>query len=79
MTSRPPPASTFVIRLWPEWSEHGPVWRGHIVHLQSGQASGFQDPAAVLDFMRQMAEQGPHHAPPSTPQDGHDRQPSGDP
>jgi hypothetical protein len=68
MASRPldTPVSTFVVRLWPAWSEQGPAWRGQVVHLQTGKALGFQDPAAVLVFIGQIVDLGmddPHSAP----------------
>jgi len=72
MASRPlaAPANTFVIRMWPEWSEQGPAWRGQVVHLQSGQTRGFQDSAAMLAFIDQVMEQGlPSARHPSPPPD----------
>jgi hypothetical protein len=49
------PVSTFVVRIWPEWSAQGPAWRGHVVHLQSGCKRGFRETATMLAFMNQMA------------------------
>jgi hypothetical protein len=67
---RDTPVSTFVVRLWPEWSEQGPAWRGHVVHLQSGQKYGFQDPAALLAFMRRIVEPGTGADAPAPPESG---------
>ncbi|MGE5463286.1 MAG: hypothetical protein ACM3PS_08020 [Syntrophothermus sp.] len=33
--------STFIIRIWLEWSESGSCWRGQIEHIQSRQKSAF--------------------------------------
>ncbi len=33
--------STFVVRIWLEWSESGSCWRGQIEHLQSKQKHAF--------------------------------------
>jgi len=70
MASRPvnTPVSTFVVRLWPEWSEQGPAWRGQVVHLQTGKTLGFQEPAAVLAFIGQIVNLGMDDAQSAPPQ-----------
>jgi hypothetical protein len=50
--SRIPPASTFVIRFWRDWSATAGRWRGRIEHVQSGQRADFLDLRGVLDFVR---------------------------
>jgi hypothetical protein len=47
-----PPASTFVIRFWQEWSAAGPRWRGRIEHVQSGESAAFLDLDGMLEFVR---------------------------
>ncbi len=47
-----PPASTFVVRFWQEWSAAGPRWRGRIEHVQSGENAAFLDVDGMLDFVR---------------------------
>ena len=47
-----PPASTFVIRFWREWSASGSRWRGHIEHVQSGQRADFVELQGILEFVR---------------------------
>lgn len=49
-----PPVSTFVIRLWWEWSAAEPQWRGRIDHVQSGESGAFIDIDGLLDFMRRF-------------------------
>ena len=46
-----PPTSTFVVRLWQEWSAAGSRWRGRIEHVQSGQRLGFQDLDRMVGFI----------------------------
>jgi hypothetical protein len=50
-----PPASTFVIRLWHEWTAEGPRWRGRIEHLQSGESRAFLDWDGLLSFVHRFA------------------------
>lgn len=50
--SQAPPASTFVIRFWREWSAAGSRWRGRIEHVQSGQRADFVDLEGILGFVR---------------------------
>ena len=45
------PMSTFVIRIWREWSIEGAIWRGNIEHLESKKRSGFQDFERMLAFL----------------------------
>ena len=33
--------STFIVRIWMEWSKTGSCWRGQIVHAQSGERMSF--------------------------------------
>jgi hypothetical protein len=47
-----PPASTFVLRFWLEWSAAGPRWRGRIDHVQSGQRAGFRDLDEMVKVVR---------------------------
>ena len=47
-----PPASTFVVRFWQEWSAAGPRWRGRIEHVQSGEGATFLNLDGMLDFIR---------------------------
>ena len=47
-----PPASTFVIRFWREWSAAGSRWRGRIEHVQSGQRADFVELESILEFVR---------------------------
>lgn len=46
------PLSTFVIRIWKEWSTDGGTWRGNIEHLESKKRTGFQDLESMLDFLQ---------------------------
>ncbi len=45
------PLSTFVIRIWKEWSSDEGTWRGHIEHLESKKRTGFQDLECMLEFL----------------------------
>ena len=47
-----PPASTFVLRFWREWSASGSRWRGRIEHVQSGQRADFVELQSILEFVR---------------------------
>jgi len=49
-----PPASTFVIRFWREWSVSGSRWRGRIEHVQSGQRAEFVELQGILEFVRAL-------------------------
>lgn len=49
-----PPASTFVIRFWCEWSAAGSRWRGRIEHVQSGQRAEFVQLQGILEFVRDL-------------------------
>jgi len=49
-----PPASTFVLRFWREWSASGSRWRGRIEHVQSGQRADFVELQSFLEFMRDL-------------------------
>ncbi len=46
--------STFVIRLWREWSVAGSRWRGRIDHVQSGESAAFLGHDGLLDFLRRF-------------------------
>jgi hypothetical protein len=48
------PVSTFVVRLWHEWSADGSRWRGRIKHLQSGESTAFLDLEGALAFIRRF-------------------------
>jgi hypothetical protein len=56
MAEPPPvsPVSTFVVRIWPEWSADGPCCRGRIEHLQSGESAAFLDLEDALAFIRRF-------------------------
>lgn len=45
------PASTFVIRVWLEWTETESHWRGQILHVQSGQRRAFLCLDELLRFI----------------------------
>jgi hypothetical protein len=47
-----PPASTFVIRFWCEWSVNGSRWRGHIEHVQSGTSVTCLDLQEIVGFVQ---------------------------
>ncbi|HET19234.1 MAG TPA: hypothetical protein ENO16_01310 [Chromatiales bacterium] len=47
-----PPASTFVIRFWREWSAAGSRWRGRIEHVQSGESVTCLDLHGMLAFIQ---------------------------
>jgi len=49
-----PPASTFVLRFWREWSASGSRWRGRIEHVQSGQRADFAELQSILEFVRDL-------------------------
>jgi hypothetical protein len=49
-----PPISTFVVRMWHEWSVDGSRWRGRIEHLQSGESAAFLDLEGALAFIRRF-------------------------
>ena len=51
--STPPPASTFVICFWREWSRV-PHWRGQITHLESGQRVAFLDLDKMERFIQRL-------------------------
>jgi hypothetical protein len=49
---------SFVIRLWLEAREHPNallMWRGRVVHVQSGRDLHFQDLAALIAFIHQQS------------------------
>ena len=48
---RQPALSTFVIRVWQNWSLSGPRWYGRIEHLQSGRVVAFHELEQALAFM----------------------------
>jgi len=50
--SEAPPASTFVIRFWREWSAAGSRWRGRVEHIQSGESATSLDLRGILDFIQ---------------------------
>ena len=60
-----PPASTFVIRFWREWSATAGRWRGRIEHVQSGRRADFVELESVLDFVRDQGVMADTPAPPS--------------
>jgi hypothetical protein len=56
MAEPPPvsPVSTFVVRIWHEWSAEGSRWRGRIEHLQSGESAAFLELKETLAFIRRF-------------------------
>lgn len=44
--------SAFVVRIWLEWSESGPCWRGQVEHVQSKQKHAFLRLEQMLAFMQ---------------------------
>jgi hypothetical protein len=62
-----PPASTFVIRFWREWSAAGSRWRGRIEHVQSGQRADFVKLESTLDFVRSLGVMAQDQIPPRQP------------
>ena len=55
-----PPASTFVIRFWREWSAAGSRWRGRIEHVQSGESATSLDLQGLLDFVQRHGIMADH-------------------
>jgi hypothetical protein len=47
-----PAISTFVLRIWQEWSAGGPRWRGRIEHIPSGKSAAFLDEEAMWQFIQ---------------------------
>jgi hypothetical protein len=47
-----PPASTFIVRFWREWSVAGSRWRGRIEHVESGESTAFLTAGRMLEFMQ---------------------------
>ena len=59
-----PPASTFVIRFWREWSASGSRWRGCIEHVQSGTSVTRSDLKGIVGFIQRygiMVDGADHH------------------
>jgi len=46
------PVSTFIVRIWLEWSESGSCWRGQIEHLQSRQRCVFLNLEKMVIFIQ---------------------------
>ncbi len=49
---------SFVIRLWLESREHldaPSMWRGRVIHVQSGRYLHFQDLATLVAFLHQQS------------------------
>lgn len=65
--TRVPPASTFVIRFWREWSATGSRWRGRIEHVQSGQRADFVKVESILEFVRGLGVMAQDRIPPRQP------------
>jgi len=53
-TISPPPVSTFVIRIWHEWSAKRTRWHGRVEHVQSGESTALQSEQALLEFIRRF-------------------------
>ncbi len=54
------PASTFVVRLWPERSATGLRWRGRIDHVQSGESAAFLDTDGMVNFIHRFSALDDH-------------------
>lgn len=56
-----PPASTFVVRFWREWSAAGSRWRGQVEHVQSGQSATSPDLEGIVSFFQRhgVMDEGP--------------------
>lgn len=49
-------AASFVARIWLERHQNGgPVWRGHIQHVQSGEERHFSRLAEMCSFIEPLA------------------------
>jgi hypothetical protein len=46
--------STFVVRIWLEWSESGSCWRGQIEHMQSRQKGAFLNLEEMGGFIQKF-------------------------
>jgi len=46
------PVSTFIVRIWLEWSESGSCWRGQIEHVQSRQKCAFLNLEEMVIFIQ---------------------------
>jgi hypothetical protein len=46
------PASTFVVRFWPDRSAGGLHWRGRIEHVQSHESTAFGKLEELIDFVQ---------------------------
>lgn len=58
-------ACSFVIRLWREVTDgdqEQSVWRGWIVHVQSGRRISFQDTAVIERFISRYLTESPKPA-----------------
>lgn len=49
-----PPASTFIVRFWREWSLGQVRWRSRIEHVQSGASASCLDLEGILDFIQDL-------------------------
>lgn len=48
---------SFVARIWLEQSQNGgPVWRGHIRHVQTGEERHFGRLAEMCGFMERLSD-----------------------
>ncbi len=49
-------SESFVARIWLEHGSNGePIWRGHILHVQGGQETYFQDLGKLRDFIARVS------------------------
>ena len=47
---------SFVARIWLEYGQDGgPIWRGHIRHVQNGREAYFQDLCEMREFLEQVS------------------------
>lgn len=46
---------SFVARIWLEYGQTEPIWRGHIRHVQGGRTAYFQDLQEMREFLEQVS------------------------
>lgn len=47
----------YMLRLWQDQDETGPVWRASLESPHTGERHGFASLEALFDFLRQRADQ----------------------
>jgi hypothetical protein len=53
--------STYIIRIWQDWSLGGTHWRGRIEYLQTGQRVAFEDLNQIVTFIRSSGSLPENH------------------